>query len=132
LKLTVHFSSLELYIAANIDGTAIPTSIADAKSEIDFEVIDLQKKNQSKMEKQLENFKMLVEDKQEMAILGQALYNEVEIYYKILKQELERVLSHIKQQQIKMESIRLQAKKMKIGTRMIFKPKLILHYEETT
>jgi hypothetical protein len=40
----------------------------DAKSEIDFEVTHLHKKNQSKMEKQLEKLKILVVDKQEMAI----------------------------------------------------------------
>jgi hypothetical protein len=30
-----------------------------------------------------------------------------------------------------MEKIRLQVEKMKIGARMIFKPKLILHFKET-
>ncbi len=59
----------------------------DAKSEIDFEVIDLQKQNQGNMEKQLEKLKMLAEDKQEMAIRGQALYNEAETNCQILEHE---------------------------------------------
>jgi hypothetical protein len=40
-----------------------------------------------------------------MAIRGQALYNEIESDYHILEQESEMVLSHMKQQQIEMESI---------------------------
>ncbi len=57
------------------------------------------------MEKQLEKLKMLVEGKQEMAIRGQSLCNEAETNCQILEQELEKMLSHIKQQQIEMESI---------------------------
>ncbi len=83
-----------------MDETATPTSIVDAKSEIDFEVTDLHKQKQSKMEKQLEKLKILVVDKQEMAIWKQALYNEGKIDFLILEQELEKVLSHMKQQKI--------------------------------
>jgi hypothetical protein len=52
------------------------------------------------MEKQLEKLKILVVDKQEMAIWKQALYNEGKIDFLILEQELEKVLSHMKQQKI--------------------------------
>jgi hypothetical protein len=43
LKLIVHFSFEELHIAANMDEITIHASIVDAKSKIDFEVIDLSK-----------------------------------------------------------------------------------------
>jgi hypothetical protein len=52
------------------------------------------------MEKQLEKLKTLVEDEQEMAIWGQALYNEAKTNCWILEHEFGRVLSHMKQQQI--------------------------------
>jgi len=49
-----------------------------------------------------------MEDKQEMAIQGQALFDEVEIDYQNLDQELETFLLHIKQLQNKLDNIQMQ------------------------
>lgn len=62
------------------------------------------KNNQVKLEKQLEKLKTLVEDKREMAIQGKALYDEVEINYQILEQELERRFFHMVNNKLKLKA----------------------------
>jgi hypothetical protein len=49
-----------------------------------------------------------MEDKQEMTIQGQALFDEAKIDFQILDQELETFLLHIKQLQNKLDNIQMQ------------------------
>jgi hypothetical protein len=50
------------------------------------------------LENKLDKCKTLVEDKQEMAIQGQALYDEVETNYHMFDLKLEKDMLHMKQQ----------------------------------
>ncbi len=50
-----------------------------------------------KLKRRLDICKTLMDDKQEMAIQGQALFDEVETDYQILDQELKTFMLHMKQ-----------------------------------
>ncbi len=68
----------------------------------------MKEKNLLKLENQLDKCKTLMEDKQEMTIQGQALFDEAKIDFQILDQELETFLLHIKQLQNKLDNIQMQ------------------------
>ncbi len=68
----------------------------------------MKEKNLLKLENQLDKCKTLMEDKQEMTIQGQALFDEAKIDFQILDQELETFLLHMKQLQNKLDNIQMQ------------------------
>ncbi len=77
-----------------------------------------QVQNLLKMERQFDRCKTLREDKQDMAIQGQTLFNETKTDCQILDKELEKFVFHMKQLQNEMESIEIQQDIMKIGRGM--------------
>jgi len=60
-----------------------------------------------KLERQLDKLKTLVEDKQQMAIQGQALFNEANNDCRILEQELDKCLLQLLQSQKELENIQI-------------------------
>jgi hypothetical protein len=72
-----------------------------------------------------------LEEKQEMALQGQTLFDETEIDFQILDQKLEIHLSHLNQLKIETDNIRVHWERMKGRSSMIFKPKPIVHSKNT-
>ncbi len=58
-----------------------------------------------KLEWQLDKLRTLQDDKQELALQGQPLFDEVETDFQILDQELEMHLSHLNQLKIGTDNI---------------------------
>ncbi len=56
----------------------------------------LEEQNHLKLEQQLDKLRTLVEDRQEMAIHGQTLFDEAKINCQLLNQEMQMVLFHLK------------------------------------
>ncbi len=74
-------------------------------NEVGNEVGELEEQDRLKLEQQLDKLRTLLEEKQEMALQGQTLFDEIEIDFQILDQKLELNLSHLNQLKIETDNI---------------------------
>jgi hypothetical protein len=83
-----------MHITPDVDGIKIGATFGDLKSKT--KVGELEEQNHLKLEQQLDKLRTLVEDRQEMAIHGQTLFDEAKINCQLLNQEMQMVLFHLK------------------------------------
>jgi hypothetical protein len=90
-----------------VDGTQIGATSTNLKlmNEVGNEVGELEEQDRLKLEQQLDKLRTLLEEKQEMALQGQTLFDEIEIDFQILDQKLELNLSHLNQLKIETDNI---------------------------
>lgn len=90
-----------------MDGTQIGATSTNLKlmNEVGNEVGELEEQDRLKLEQQLDKLRTLLEEKQEMALQGQTLFDEIEIDFQILDQKLELNLSHLNQLKIETDNI---------------------------